>query len=36
MSIGAYAFLAFEDPEQLLPAVDLVRSTTGVLYWHAI
>lgn len=36
MSIGAYAFLAFEDPEQLLPAVDTVRSTPGVLHWHAI
>lgn len=36
MSIGAYAFLAFEDPEQLLPAVDIVRSMPGVLHWHAI
>ncbi len=36
MSIGAYAFLAFEDPELLLPAVDTIRSMPGVSHWHAI
>jgi hypothetical protein len=36
MSIGAYAFLAFEDSEQLLPAVEFVRSLEGVRHWHAV
>ena len=36
MSAGAYAFLYFQDSEQLLPAIDAVQAMPAVKAWHAV
>lgn len=36
MSTGAYAFLLFNGPEHLLPAIDAARTLPAVTGWHAV
>jgi hypothetical protein len=36
MSTGAYAFLLFGEPEQLIPGIEAVRTLPAVTAWHAV